>query len=85
MNNALIQRTSPVEESPDEHCDAVIPTNLSSNFAAVKDVLPQMRAQLGVDCQYGIGAPAGRVDDQVGVRRRETYVDLFPSEGGNDD
>ena len=45
VNNAGIQHTAPVEEFPDERWDAVIATNLGSNFHAIKAVLPAMRAR----------------------------------------
>ncbi|HXX85364.1 MAG TPA: 3-hydroxybutyrate dehydrogenase [Casimicrobiaceae bacterium] len=45
VNNAGIQHTSPIEEFPDERWDAVIAINLSSNFHAIKAVLPQMKAR----------------------------------------
>jgi 3-hydroxybutyrate dehydrogenase len=43
VNNAGIQYTASVEEFPDEKWDAIIAINLSSNFHAIKAVLPQMR------------------------------------------
>jgi 3-hydroxybutyrate dehydrogenase len=43
VNNAGIQHTAPLEQFPDERWDAVLAINLSSNFHAVKAVLPQMR------------------------------------------
>ena len=43
VNNAGIQHTAPVEDFADERWDAVIAINLSSNFHAIKAVLPQMR------------------------------------------
>ena len=43
VNNAGIQHTAPTEEFPDDRWDAIVATNLSSNFHAVKAVLPQMR------------------------------------------
>jgi 3-hydroxybutyrate dehydrogenase len=43
VNNAGIQHTSPVEEFPPERWDAVIAINLSSNFHAIRAVIPQMR------------------------------------------
>jgi 3-hydroxybutyrate dehydrogenase len=45
VNNAGIQHTSPVDEFPDDRWDAVIAINLSSNFHAIKAVLPQMKAR----------------------------------------
>jgi 3-hydroxybutyrate dehydrogenase len=43
VNNAGIQHTAPVEEFPIERWDAVIAINLSSNFHAIRAVIPQMR------------------------------------------
>ncbi|HSD18143.1 MAG TPA: 3-hydroxybutyrate dehydrogenase [Thermomonas sp.] len=43
VNNAGIQHTSPVDEFPEDRWDAVIAINLSSNFHAIKAVLPQMK------------------------------------------
>lgn len=43
VNNAGIQHTSAIEEFPDDRWDAVIAINLSSNFHAIKAVLPQMK------------------------------------------
>jgi 3-hydroxybutyrate dehydrogenase len=43
VNNAGIQHTSPVDQFPDDRWDAVIAINLSSNFHAIKAVLPQMK------------------------------------------
>jgi 3-hydroxybutyrate dehydrogenase len=45
VNNAGIQHTAPVEDFPVERWDAVIAVNLSSNFHAIRAVLPQMRAR----------------------------------------
>jgi 3-hydroxybutyrate dehydrogenase len=45
VNNAGIQHTAPLEEFPEERWDAVLAINLSSNFHAIKAVLPQMRAR----------------------------------------
>lgn len=45
VNNAGIQFTAPVDEFPDDRWDAVIAINLSSNFHAIKAVLPQMKAR----------------------------------------
>ena len=45
VNNAGIQHTSPVDEFPEDRWDAVIAINLSSNFPAVKAVLPQMKSR----------------------------------------
>jgi 3-hydroxybutyrate dehydrogenase len=45
VNNAGIQHTAPVDEFPDDRWDAVIAINLSSNFHAIKAVLPQMKSR----------------------------------------
>jgi 3-hydroxybutyrate dehydrogenase len=45
VNNAGIQHTSPVDQFPDDRWDAVISINLSSNFHAIKAVLPQMKSR----------------------------------------
>jgi 3-hydroxybutyrate dehydrogenase len=43
VNNAGIQHTAPVEAFPPDRWDAVIAINLSSNFHAIRAVIPQMR------------------------------------------
>jgi 3-hydroxybutyrate dehydrogenase len=45
VNNAGIQHTASVEEFPDDRWDAVIAINLSSNFYAIKAVLPGMKSR----------------------------------------
>jgi 3-hydroxybutyrate dehydrogenase len=45
VNNAGIQHTAPIEEFPDAKWDAILAINLSSNFHAIKAVMPQMRAR----------------------------------------
>jgi len=45
VNNAGIQHVAPIEAFPDERWDAVIAINLSSNFHAIKAVLPQMKSR----------------------------------------
>jgi 3-hydroxybutyrate dehydrogenase len=45
VNNAGIQHTAAVEEFPEAKWDAILAINLSSNFHAIKAVLPQMRAR----------------------------------------
>jgi 3-hydroxybutyrate dehydrogenase len=45
VNNAGIQHTALVEDFDDERWDAVIAINLSSNFHAIKAVLPTMRSR----------------------------------------
>ncbi|WP_458096973.1 3-hydroxybutyrate dehydrogenase [Roseomonas sp. WA12] len=43
VNNAGIQFVSPVDEFPDDKWDAILAINLSSNFHAIKALLPGMR------------------------------------------
>ena len=43
VNNAGIQHTAPIENFPADRWDAVIAINLSSNFHAIRAVIPQMR------------------------------------------
>ena len=45
VNNAGIQYTAAIEEFPEAKWDAILAINLSSNFHAIKAVLPQMRAR----------------------------------------
>ncbi|MBI0538036.1 3-hydroxybutyrate dehydrogenase [Roseomonas sp. KE2513] len=45
VNNAGIQFTSPVEEFPEAKWDAILAINLSSNFHAIKALLPGMKAR----------------------------------------
>ncbi len=45
VNNAGIQFVSPVDEFPADRWDAIIAINLSSNFHAIKAVLPAMRSK----------------------------------------
>ncbi|HEY8613498.1 MAG TPA: 3-hydroxybutyrate dehydrogenase [Roseomonas sp.] len=45
VNNAGIQFVSPVEEFPEEKWDAILAINLSSNFHAIRALLPGMRAR----------------------------------------
>ena len=45
VNNAGIQHTAPIENFADDRWDAVIAINLSSNFHAIKAVLPQMKSR----------------------------------------
>jgi 3-hydroxybutyrate dehydrogenase len=45
VNNAGIQYTAAVDEFPEAKWDAIVAINLSSNFHAIKAVLPQMRAR----------------------------------------
>jgi 3-hydroxybutyrate dehydrogenase len=43
VNNAGIQYTAPIENFPTARWDAIIAINLSSNFHAIRMILPQMR------------------------------------------
>jgi 3-hydroxybutyrate dehydrogenase len=43
VNNAGIQHTAPIESFPIDRWDAVLAINLSSNFHAIRAVIPQMR------------------------------------------
>ena len=45
VNNAGIQYTARVEDFPGERWDAIIAINLSSNFHAIRAVLPGMRTR----------------------------------------
>jgi 3-hydroxybutyrate dehydrogenase len=47
VNNAGIQHTAPIESFPFDRWDAVIAINLSSNFHAIRAVIPQMRKRNG--------------------------------------
>lgn len=44
INNAGIQKVSPIEEFPDEKWDQIIAINLSSAFHTIKHVVPVMKA-----------------------------------------
>src|SRR5262249_62756 len=43
VNNAGVQYTAAVEDFPLERWDAIIAINLSSNFHAIRTVIPEMR------------------------------------------
>lgn len=45
VNNAGIQHVSPVESFPDEQWDAILAINLTAAFAAIKRVVPGMKAR----------------------------------------
>lgn len=47
INNAGIQKVSPIEEFPDDKWDAIIAINLSSAFHTIKHTVPLMKAQGG--------------------------------------
>lgn len=45
INNAGIQKVSPIEEFPDDKWDAIIAINLSSSFHTIKHAVPIMKEQ----------------------------------------
>jgi 3-hydroxybutyrate dehydrogenase len=66
VNNAGIQHTAPTEEFPDERWDAIVATNLSANFHAIKAVLPQMRQRnwgriLNIASTHGLVASRSKI------------------------
>jgi 3-hydroxybutyrate dehydrogenase len=69
VNNAGIQHTAPTEEFPDERWDAIVATNLSSNFHTIKAVLPQMR-----DRNWGRIVNIASVHGLVASRNKIAYV-----------
>jgi 3-hydroxybutyrate dehydrogenase len=63
VNNAGIQYTATVDEFPEAKWDAIMAINLSSNFHAIKAVLPKMRARnwgriINVASTHGVVASA---------------------------
>jgi 3-hydroxybutyrate dehydrogenase len=69
VNNAGIQHTATIEEFADERWDAIVATNLSSNFHAIKAVLPQMRAR-----NWGRIVNIASVHGLVASRNKIAYV-----------
>jgi 3-hydroxybutyrate dehydrogenase len=69
VNNAGIQHTAPVEEFADERWDAIIAINLSSNFHAIKAVLPQMRQR-----NWGRIVSVASVHGLVASQQKAAYV-----------
>ena len=69
VNNAGIQHTSKVEEFPDDRWDAVIAINLSSNFHAIKAVLPGMKAR-----NWGRIVNIASVHGLVASKEKAAYV-----------
>ena len=69
VNNAGIQFTAPIDQFPTEKWDAVIATNLSSSFHAIKHVLPIMR-------QKGWGRIVNTISTHglVGSATKSAYV-----------
>jgi 3-hydroxybutyrate dehydrogenase len=65
VNNAGIQHVAPIESFPPERWDAVLAINLSSNFHAIRAVLPQMRERnwgriINIASTHGLVASAGK-------------------------
>ena len=65
VNNAGIQHVDPVEKFPAERWDAVLATNLSSNFHAIQAALPQMRKRgwgriINIASAHGLVASTGK-------------------------
>jgi 3-hydroxybutyrate dehydrogenase len=65
VNNAGIQHVDAIENFPAERWDAVIATNLSSNFHAIRAALPQMRKRgwgriVNVASAHGLVASSGK-------------------------
>jgi 3-hydroxybutyrate dehydrogenase len=69
VNNAGIQHTAPVDEFPADRWDAVIAINLSSNFHAIKAVLPQMKGR-----NWGRIVNIASVHGLVGSVEKAAYV-----------
>jgi 3-hydroxybutyrate dehydrogenase len=66
VNNAGIQHTARIEDFPVDRWDAVIAINLSSNFHAIRAVMPQMRARnwgriINIASTHGLVASAEKV------------------------
>jgi 3-hydroxybutyrate dehydrogenase len=65
VNNAGIQHVDAIEKFPAERWDAVIAINLSSNFHAIRAVLPQMRKRgwgriINIASAHGLVASPGK-------------------------
>jgi 3-hydroxybutyrate dehydrogenase len=65
VNNAGIQHVDAIENFPAERWDAVIATNLSSNFHAIRAALPQMRKRdwgriINIASAHGLVASSGK-------------------------
>jgi 3-hydroxybutyrate dehydrogenase len=66
VNNAGIQHTAPIEDFPDERWDEIVAINLSSNFHAIKAVLPHMRKRnwgriINVASTHGLVASQSKI------------------------
>ena len=69
VNNAGIQHVAPIEEFPIEKWDEIIAINLSSAFHTIRAAVPGMKsAQVGPHHQHRVGAFAGRLAVQGGLR-----------------
>ena len=72
VNNAGIQHVAPIEEFPVEKWDAIIAINLSAAFHTIAACGARHEgARLGPHRQHRLGARAGRLAVQVGLRRRQ--------------
>src|SRR5215469_7484644 len=65
VNNAGIQHTAPIDDFPVEKWDAIIAINLSSNFHAIRAVIPQMKRRnwgriINIASAHGLVASAGK-------------------------
>ena len=82
VNNAGIQHVAPIEEFPVDKWDAIIAINLSSAFHTIRAVPRHEEARLGPYHHHGLGAFAGRVSLQVGLRRGEAWHRGTHQDGG---
>lgn len=69
VNNAGIQYTAPVRDFPAEQWDRIIAINLSSNFHAIRAVLPQME-----DTGWGRIVNIASAHGLVGSATKSAYV-----------
>src|SRR5215469_6069530 len=65
VNNAGIQHTAPIETFPVDKWDAIIAINLSSNFHAIRAVIPQMKRRnwgriINIASAHGLVASADK-------------------------
>ena len=83
VNNAGVQHVAPIEEFPVDKWNAIIAINLSSAFHAIRAAVPGMKqARLGPYHHHGLGAFAGRVALQVGLRRGQARHRGTHQDGG---
>jgi 3-hydroxybutyrate dehydrogenase len=69
VNNAGIQFTSIIDDFPDERWNAILATNLSSNFHTIKAVLPHMKSN-----GWGRIINIASVHGMVGSTTKVAYV-----------